>query len=52
MAAAGFWLAVTAIAALFVALVRRGLRHARNTAWNREIAVLVHDDGGRTGRQR
>jgi hypothetical protein len=52
VAAAAFWLAVTAVAALLVALVRRGLRHARYTAWNREIAVLVHDNGGRTGRQR
>jgi hypothetical protein len=52
LAAVGFWLAVTAGAALLVALVRRGLRHARDNAWNREMASLVHDDGGRTGRQR
>jgi hypothetical protein len=52
VAAAGVWLAATAVAALAVALVRRGLRHARSTAWNREIALLVHDDGGRAGRHR
>jgi hypothetical protein len=52
VAAVGFWLAVTAVAALLVALVRRGLKHARYNAWNRDIAILVHDDGGRTGRHR
>jgi hypothetical protein len=52
IAAAAFWLAATAVAALLAALVRRGLRHARYTAWNREIAGLVHDSGGRTGHQR
>ncbi|AGB21184.1 hypothetical protein Mycsm_00743 [Mycobacterium sp. JS623] len=52
VAAAGVWLAATTIAALAVALVRRGLRHARSNAWNREIATLVHDDGGRAGRHR
>jgi hypothetical protein len=52
VAAAGVWLAATAVAALAVALVRRGLRHARSNAWNREIAILVHDDGGRAGRHR
>jgi hypothetical protein len=52
VAAVGFWLAATAVLALLVALVRRGLRHARFNAWNRDIAILVHDDGGRTGRHR
>jgi hypothetical protein len=52
VAAAGVWLAATAVVALVVALIRRGLRHARSAAWNREIAILVHDDGGRAGRHR
>ena len=52
VAAVGFWLAATAAAAVLVALVRRGLRHARYNAWNREFAGLVHDNGGRTGRHR
>ena len=52
VAAAGVWLAATAISALALALVRRGLRRARSNAWNREIAILVHDDGGRAGRHR
>ena len=52
VAAFGLWLAVTAVAAMLVALVRRGLRQARYNAWNRDIAILVHDDGGRTGRHR
>ena len=52
VAAVGFWLAATATAAVLVALVRRGLRHARYNAWNREFAGLVHDNGGRTGRHR
>jgi hypothetical protein len=51
-AAVAFWLAVTAAAALLVALVRRGLRRARDAGWNRDIASLVHDDGGRTNRRR
>jgi hypothetical protein len=51
-AAVGFWLAVTAGAALLVALLRRGLKRARYAGWNREIASLVHDDGGRTNRRR
>jgi hypothetical protein len=51
-AAAGFWLAVTAAAALLVAAVRRWLRRTRNAEWNRDIASLVHDDGGRTNRRR
>jgi hypothetical protein len=52
VAALAFWMAATALVALLVALVRRGLRHARFNAWNREIAVLVHDNGGRTGGHR
>ncbi|HTI76475.1 MAG TPA: hypothetical protein VL634_15865 [Mycobacterium sp.] len=52
VAAAGFWLVVTAVAALLVALVRRGLRRARYAGWSREMASLVHDDGGRTNRRR
>ena len=52
VAAVGFWLAVTAVAALLVAGVRRGLRRARDNAWNRDIATLAHDDGGRAGRHR
>jgi hypothetical protein len=51
-AAAGFWLAVTAAAALLVAAVRPFLKRARNAGWNRDIASLVHDDGGRTNRRR
>lgn len=51
-AAVAFWLAVTAAAALLVALVRRGLKRARYAGWNRDIASLVHDDGGRTNRRR
>jgi hypothetical protein len=46
------WLAVTAATALLVALVRQGLERARYTGWNRDIASLVHDDGGRTNRHR
>jgi hypothetical protein len=51
-AAIGFWLAVTAAAAMLVALVRRGLKRARYAGWNRDIASLVHDDGGRTNHRR
>ncbi|MFG1935298.1 hypothetical protein ACGFK1_32335 [Mycobacterium sp. NPDC048908] len=51
VAAVGLWLAAAGAVALAVALVRGGLRHARYNAWNRDIAVLVHEDG-RTGRQR
>ena len=51
VAAVGLWLCVAAGAALLVALVRGGLRHARYNAWNRNIAILVHDSGGRTGRR-
>lgn len=50
-AAIGFWLAVSAVTALLVALVRGGLTRARNAGWNRDIASLVHDDGGRTNRR-
>jgi hypothetical protein len=52
IAAAGFWLSVTAAAALLVAAVRPFLRRARYAGWNRDIASLVHDDGGRTNRHR
>jgi hypothetical protein len=52
VAAVGFWLSVTAAAALLVAAVRRFLRRARYAGWNREIASLVHDDGGTTNRRR
>ena len=48
--AVGIWLSVSATAALLVALVRRCLKHARYAGWNRDIASLVHDDGGRTNR--
>jgi len=51
-AAVAFWLSVTAAAALLVALVRQGLKRARYAGWNRDIASLVHDDGGRTNRRR
>jgi hypothetical protein len=52
VAAVGFWLSVIAVAALLVAAVRPFLRRARDAGWNRDIASLVHDDGGRTNRQR
>jgi hypothetical protein len=52
VAAAGFWLCVIAAATLLVTLARRGLRRARYAGWNRDIATLVHDDGGRTNRRR
>jgi hypothetical protein len=52
VAAVGFWLSLTAVAALLVALVRRCLKRARYAGWNRDIAGLVHDDGGRTNRRR
>jgi hypothetical protein len=51
-AAIGFWLAASAAAALLVALVRGCLKHARYAGWSRDIASLVHDDGGRTNRRR
>jgi disulfide bond formation protein DsbB len=51
-AAMAFWLSVAAAAALVVALVRRLLRRTRYAGWNRDIANLVHDDGGRTNRRR
>jgi hypothetical protein len=41
-----------AATALLVALVRQGLKRARYAGWNRDIASLVHDDGGRTNRHR
>ncbi|OBF28926.1 hypothetical protein A5724_26295 [Mycobacterium sp. ACS1612] len=50
VAAVGLWLCAAGIAALVVALVRGGLRHARYNAWNREIVDLVREDG-RTGRR-
>jgi hypothetical protein len=50
IAAMGIWLSVTAAAAILVALVRRWLKHARSAAWNRDIAILVDDTGGRTNR--
>jgi len=43
---------ILAATALLVALVRQGLERARYTGWNRDIASLVHDDGGRTNRHR
>jgi hypothetical protein len=52
VAALGVWLAVTGAAALLVAAVRPFLRRARYAGWNREIASLVHDDGGTTNRRR
>lgn len=52
VAAVGFWLSVIAVAALLVAAVRPFLRRARDAGWNRDIASLVHDDGGRTNRRR
>ena len=52
IAAMGIWLSVTAATALLVALVRHCLKHARYTGWNRDIAGLAHDDGGRTNRHR
>jgi hypothetical protein len=51
-AAVGFWLAVTAAATLLFGLIRRCLKRARYAGWNRDIASLVHDDGGRTNRRR
>jgi hypothetical protein len=51
-AAVGFWLSATAVAALLVALVRWGLNHTRYAGWNRDMASLVHDDGGRTNPRR
>jgi hypothetical protein len=50
IAAVGIWLSVAATAALLVAAVRPFLRRARYAGWNRDIASLVHDDGGRTNR--
>jgi len=50
IAAMGIWLSVTAAAAILVALVRCWLKHARSAAWNRDIAILVDDTGGRTNR--
>jgi hypothetical protein len=52
VAAVGFWLGVTAVTALLVAAVRGILRRARDAGWNRDIASLIDDDGGRTNRQR
>jgi hypothetical protein len=51
-AAVAIWLSVCAAGALLVALVRRWLMHTRYAGWNRDIAMLVHDDGGRTNRRR
>jgi hypothetical protein len=52
VASVGLWLAVTAAAVALVAAVRLFLRRARYAGWNRDIASLVHDDGGRTNRRR
>jgi hypothetical protein len=52
VAAVGSWLAATAVVALLVAGVRQWLRHTRYVGWNREIASLVHDDGGTANRRR
>jgi hypothetical protein len=51
VAAVGFWLSATAVAALLVAVVRWGLNHTRYAGWHRDMASLVHDDGGRTNRR-
>ena len=51
VATVGFWLSATAVTALLVALVRSGLKHTRYTGWNRDMANLVHDDGGRPNRR-
>lgn len=52
VAAIGFLLSVTAVAALLVSAVRQFLKRSRYAGWNREIASLVHDDGGRTNPRR
>ena len=51
LAAVGMWLSVTAAAALLVAAARLFLRRARYAGWSRDMASLVHDDGGRTNRR-
>jgi uncharacterized membrane protein len=51
IAAVGIWLLVTAAAALLVAAVWTFMKRARDAGWNRDIAGLVHEDGGRTNRQ-
>jgi len=45
-------LAVYCSCTLLVALVRWGLNRTRYAGWNRDIASLVHDDGGTTNRRR
>ncbi|MGV0604919.1 hypothetical protein [Mycolicibacterium sp. XJ1904] len=50
VAAMSFWVAVTAVAAMFVVGVRPCLRRVRYAAWDREIASLA-DDGGPANRR-
>lgn len=50
VAAISFWLAVTAVAAMFVLVGRPCLRRMRYAAWDREIASLA-DDGGTANRR-
>ena len=52
VAAVGIWLVGFRNGCAARALVRRCLKHARYAGWNRDIASLVHDDGGRTNRHR
>lgn len=49
IAAISFWLAVTAVSAMLVAVARPCLRRMRYAAWDRDIASLA-DDGGTTNR--
>ncbi|MGE2719300.1 Rv1733c family protein [Mycolicibacterium celeriflavum] len=49
IAAVSFWLAVTAVAAMFVGVARPCLRRMRYAAWDREIASLA--DGGTANRR-
>lgn len=50
VAAVSFWLAVTAVSAMLVAVARPCLRRVRYAAWDRDIASLA--DGGGTQHRR
>ena len=49
--AAGVWLAATVSAVALFALLRRFIDRVRYTGWDRDIAKLVGDDGGRASRR-
>lgn len=46
-----FWIGMVLCSALGSHMIRRGLDRARDRAWEREIRLLTHNDGGWANRQ-